>query len=386
MNRKIPFVLVLAAAAAGLFYLSTSKTPEPTPEISSQNKQITDLSGETKTFKTPCEKVILPRSRDIYELSAVLGGQTADKIVAWGEDIKTSDTDAYKKYSEKFPSLADKPLVGSIYNDSLDPENVLSYNPDLIVMDNFMTRRQYKSVDRLKEAGMPMAFMDQTNDILTNQQKGITVLGQLFNKEERAEEIADFVDGQINIVTSRLAKIEKTAPVVYMETGDLGAKQYGSTWGVDVNGQYTSWGAMIQYAGGKNIVGDLPGELFSIDPEYLLKSNPDVIIITGANWPTVEDSMRMGYYTSGDEAQQLLKSFTNRPGWQDLEAVKNGRVYAIHHGMTMHIFAFAALQQMAKWFYPEEFADINPEANLKEFHNRFMPIEYSGTWFTEISK
>ena len=50
----------------------------------------------------------------------------------------------------------------------------------------------------------------------------------------------------------------------------------------------------------------------------------------------------------------------------------------------MHIFSFIGLQQMVKWLYPETFRDIEPEENFKEFHQRFMPIEYSGAWMIEI--
>jgi iron complex transport system substrate-binding protein len=186
----------------------------------------------------------------------------------------------------------------------------------------------------------------------------------------------------MNIVELRLAKVGKKMPTVYMERGDSGANVYGSTWGADD----TSWPAMVRKAGGINVADKLSGEMMVIDPEFLFKEDPDIIIITGANWTAVSDSMRLGYYTSKEEAQNSLVAFTQRPGWSDLKAVKNDRVYAIHHGLIIRDFNFFALQQMAKWFYPEEFADVDPEANLAEFHERFMPIEYSGTWFSKLNK
>jgi iron complex transport system substrate-binding protein len=388
MNKKLIWWFALVAAAAGgLFYFLAAGTPKPAIEKINSGKQITDLSGKTRTFKTPCERVVMSESRSIYEFSTVLENETPGAIKAWGDDLITADADAYKKYLEAYPSIAQIPLIGSVYNEALDTENVLSYNPDLVVVDNFMTRRGLKCVANLENAGLPLAFFDQTNDILVNQQKGITVLGQLFDKEERAKEITDFVDEQINIVTSRLAKIDKEkAPLVYMETGNKGPSEFGNTWGVDTNGKYTAWSAMIQDAGGNNIVDNRPGQMLVLDPEYVLKSDPDIIIFTGANWTSAKDSLRMGYYAPEEETRRLLKNFTNRPGWQNLKAVKNNRVYAVHHGFVMHIFYFASLQQMAKWFYPEEFADVDPIANLKEFHRRFMPFEYSGTWITGLDK
>lgn len=391
MNKKniIAVLAILIVSAAGWALYSAMK-PGPAEKVvqdqpqAKAEKQITDLSGQTKTFKTPCQRTVLMRGRDFYELAIILGNRAADPVVMFGEEIETSDKDAYRKFLEKFPSLADKPPVGDIYKGALDFENVISINPDLVVMDNFMARRKYEYVDQMKRAGLPLAFFDQSDKLLENPQKGFEVLGQLFNEESRAREINDFIDAQINLVKSRLEKSGKPMPTVYIEIGNLGPDKYSSTYARDAEGNYSSWGAMVDYARGKNIIDTLAGEMTTIDPEYLLKADPDIIIVTGANWSEeVGDSMRLGYYTSKDEAQKSLAAFTKRPGWNELKAVKNGQVYSIHHGLVLH-FQFAAFQQMAKWFYPEEFADIDPEASIAEFHRRFMPIEYSGTWFTRL--
>lgn len=375
-------IILLLISIAGVMALYLTIKPKHdagiVPAGEKTEKRITDLSGQTRTFKTPCEKVILARSRDIYELSMILCDKTAEKIIAWSPDLRDYDQDAYKKYAERFPSLVTKPLIGNIFDNALDPEDVISREPDLVIMDNYL--KKFDATPKLKQAAAPLVFLDQSNKLFENPQKGLRILGQLFDKEERAKEISDYIDAQIDIVASRLAKIDKKMPTVYMERGDSGAKVYGSTWGADD----TSWPAMVRKAGGISIADKLTGEMMVVDPEFLFKEDPDIIIITGANWTAVSDSMRLGYYTSKEQAQSSLKAFTQRPGWDSLKAVKNNRVYAIHHGLIIRDFNFFALQQMAKWFYPQEFADIDPEANLAEFHRRFMPIEYSGTWFTGL--
>jgi iron complex transport system substrate-binding protein len=35
---------------------------------------------------------------------------------------------------------------------------------------------------------------------------------------------------------------------------------------------------------------------------------------------------------------------------------------------------------MAKCLYPEEFEDLDPAENYKEFHEKFLPVEYRGLW------
>jgi iron complex transport system substrate-binding protein len=42
------------------------------------------------------------------------------------------------------------------------------------------------------------------------------------------------------------------------------------------------------------------------------------------------------------------------------------------------------LQVFAKWLYPQEFADLNPEATFKDFHDKFLPIDYSGTFWVSM--
>ena len=63
-----------------------------------------------------------------------------------------------------------------------------------------------------------------------------------------------------------------------------------------------------------------------------------------------------------------------------------GRYHAVWHQFYNSPYHFVALQQFAKWFYPEEFADVNPTANFAEFHRRFLPIGYSGTFFVSASE
>lgn len=38
---------------------------------------------------------------------------------------------------------------------------------------------------------------------------------------------------------------------------------------------------------------------------------------------------------------------------------------------------------MAKILWPEEFADLDPQADLEEFFELYMPVEYSGIFFSQ---
>ena len=47
---------------------------------------------------------------------------------------------------------------------------------------------------------------------------------------------------------------------------------------------------------------------------------------------------------------------------------------------ALRIFDFAGAQFMAKMIHPELFADLEPEENLAEFFELYMPTELKGAW------
>jgi iron complex transport system substrate-binding protein len=81
-----------------------------------------------------------------------------------------------------------------------------------------------------------------------------------------------------------------------------------------------------------------------------------------------------------------LESFAQRPGWDKLDAVRNNKVYSLHHVLSRDIWDFVGNQYFAKCFYPDEFEDLDPEENLKEFYREFMPVEYSGVWMIDLKE
>jgi iron complex transport system substrate-binding protein len=45
-----------------------------------------------------------------------------------------------------------------------------------------------------------------------------------------------------------------------------------------------------------------------------------------------------------------------------------------------------AVQAFAKWFYPQKFADLDPEQTMKQMYQQFLAVEPSGTYWTEAKK
>ena len=389
--RKIIILiaLIVALCAGGLLRHRSFRhsTAQPAGNGVADGKiTVTDMAGRVVSFHKPVQRIVLIRSRDIYEVSLLLGDEVASKIVGWGPDIQTADKDAYRKFVERYPGLAKLPVLGAIFDDAVNIEAVLALKPDLVILDTVMAERGYKSVDRMEQAGLPLLFLDLSHDPFHDPERSLLLLGKVLGKEDRAAEIVAFVNAELDRVFSRLPGITTHPPVVYLEAGSLGAKQYGSTYGFDPKQKLASWGTFLDRLHCRNIAAGVVPSMGPISPEYLLKTNPEVIVITGANWPALSDSMHLGYYTDAGEARDLLRAFTTRPGWDGLSAVKNHRVYSLFHGFAMHLTNFAAVQQLAKWLYPETFADLDPEGGLREFHRRFMPVSYSGVWMVSLAE
>ena len=71
------------------------------------------------------------------------------------------------------------------------------------------------------------------------------------------------------------------------------------------------------------------------------------------------------------EVQKRLKGLADRKGWASMRAVKDKRFHSIYHQFYNSPYHFVALQAFAKWFHPDEFEDLDPQATFEELHNRF---------------
>lgn len=356
-----------------------------TDAITQHQIKVTDIIGRQVSIVVPVRRVILASGRDIHIFTAVAGKDGHKKIIGWGSDLKLMDRDTYLKYKNKFSEIEDIPDIGYHYKGTFNIEKTISLKPDVFIVPKWILDQEgaLNDIDKLKQVGVPSVVIDYWEKPFENTIPSTILLGTLLGKEERAQEIVDFYLRQMSFVTTRLQKINKPKPRVYVECGFKGPSEYWNSYGNDVG-----WGAMVIKAGGTNITeGIVPkGRTVPINPEYLLKENPDVIIITGSHWTETKGAMRLGYYANLKESKHLLLAFTERSGWNTLSAVQNRRVYSIFHPWVSLIQHFVAIQSFAKWFYPDEFKDLNPEKNLEEFHRKFLPVNYGGVWMLGIKK
>ena len=362
--------------------------PSETKKDTAQNSkpiEITDVTGRTVTLKKPAERVVLQWSGaggPFFTISALMGKDTPKVIAGMDTSLQDYRADMWKHFTTEMPELAKIPVVGTIGDKTFNAEQVVALNPDVIFIPVDL-KDQYESDAKAKmdAAGIQTIYIDYHAEKLESHQKSIEAIGKALGKEERAAEISKFYTDRVTRVLDRVSKINKPKPTVYLEVGMNGPEEFGNSFSSNY-----SWGALATMAGADVITKDVIKKTSPINPEFILEKNPDIIMIMGSYWPKKPTSMRLGFEATEDSSQALLKAFTTeRQGWSELKAVENKQVYSAHHGLPREVFDAAVFEYLAKTFYPEEFADVNPEATLKEFYDKFLPYSYSGIWFMHMN-
>ena len=372
-------VSMLIAACGG-----TSETKKDTAQ-NSKPIEITDVTGRTVTLKKPAERVVLQWSGaggPFFTISALMGKDTPKVIAGMDTSLQDYRADMWKHFTTEMPELAKIPVVGTIGDKTFNAEQVVALNPDVIFIPVDL-KDQYESDAKAKmdAAGIQTIYIDYHAEKLESHQKSIEAIGKALGKEERAAEISKFYTDRVTRVLDRVSKINKPKPTVYLEVGMNGPEEFGNSFSSNY-----SWGALATMAGADVITKDVIKKTSPINPEFILEKNPDIIMIMGSYWPKKPTSMRLGFEATEASSQELLKAFTTeRQGWSDLKAVENKQVYSAHHGLPREVFDAAVFEYLAKTFYPEEFKDVDPEATLKEFYDKFLPYSYSGIWFMHMN-
>ncbi len=361
----------------------SAPAPESTPSAAAPSTvKVTDIEGREVELKVPVQRMFLGESRILY-LTALLDKEDpVGRIAAWGTDLKSADPDTYDAYKAKFPQVEKIPEIGSFSQGAFSAESVIDLKPDVMVL----TKNAYKSaqeigaVETMAKVGIPTVVIDFREAPLKTTVPSVELLGKIMGKEDKAAEFATYYNEQLETVRSRVEKTT-TKPVAFIYTA-AGLSDCCNTFGK------SNLGTMLEFAGGTNLGSQLlPGASGTLAEEQVFSSNPDHIIATGANWKNQPNKkpdagfVSLGYQADPAQSLKQLDALMAQPGWSGLKAVKDKQVHAVWHQFyTAPYNVFAAIQ-FAKWMHPEEFKDVDPTALYKEFHEKFLPVPYSGAFW-----
>lgn len=347
---------------------------------------VTDIAGRTVDVEKNPSKVVIGEGRMIYSLALLDQDNPFQRVVGWKDDMVKNDPDAYRKYLDIYPEIADIPSFGSPYHDEWNLEAVISLGTEVVLMNlgNLLKAQESGIIEKLEEAGVATVFVDFRQDPTQNTVPSLQLLGRIFDKRDEADEFTDYYQSQMKLIYSRVEQIPvEERPVVFIErAAGYNPGKCCNTFGA------ANLGRLVDLAGGRNWGSQkTPGFAVAVSLEALFADDPDVIIGTGANWADANPAtvaVLFGYEATQEAVQERLAGLAARDGWSDLTAVQNGRFHSVFHQFYNSPYHFVAMQAFAKWLHPEVFEDLDPVATMTELHEKFLPIEYSGVFWGSL--
>jgi iron complex transport system substrate-binding protein len=318
--------------------------------------EITDSANKTVTIYKPIKKIVIQHSTGYLPIF-ILGAQ--DKIAA----VPTEHQQTYSWIS----GMEDKPTVGSYLD--LDYEKIISVKPDVV----FTARDRPDIKEKLEPVNITVIALKFAETGKFDQE--FRTLAKLMEKPEKAEEFISWRDNYLNQIKEKTGKIDQKIRVFLGSGGSQSELWSSHTIGSGMHDAVTM-------AGGYNIVCELPGEYSGkVDPEWVIEKDPEVII--AMNWGDNEvQAGSTGYnVNSPDKAKQYIETVLNNEVLGNTSAVINKRVYVIDGPLMLgSTTTYIGAIYCAKWFYPELFKDMDPEAIHKEFIERWVGATYKGIW------
>ncbi len=337
-------------------------------------------------------KVLVPvkRAAVLYGLEdwVAVGGEDAlTKVVALNAwRYKKWRPDWWVAWTEHYPWLERVPDVGQP-GWSFNLEALLRAKPEVVITTPWMFRHMVESgaLQVLRAAKIPVVVIDfvpKTTNVkehLDIVKTSLYDIGILTGHLKRTKALYEFYESMFFKVLKNLNNVTKRPKVIVFTTW--------STWKVyGAKGHVSIW---VDLAKGDNIAAKvIKGASGYINPEYVLEQNPDVIVFVCNNNFPFGQKVVIGYTVNNPKpAVEMLEKLIERPGWDDLKAVKDKRVYMMHLGLAHgHVFQFVALEYFAKWLHPEIFKNLNPINDLKKFYEIFMPYPLRGVWVVSLAE
>ena len=372
---------------------SSSAAVSSTEAVSSSSENdssfpytFTDIEGREMTIEKQPETFVV--GNYILNFMLIGGKESLDKVVGMPLDgWQETRYGEYESMTKSFPEILEKTSIGGYHDDVLDSELILTEKPDVLLINLSQYTENETSIPTFEKAGINVVVLDYHKMKLENHTKSTEILGKLLGREEVAQEMIDDYTSAVEMVQSRIPDDRKNQNKVYIELGNKGIGEYGNS--------YTGclWGAIADNVGGINIADDVldPNEGYGpLDKEYVVSQNPDAIVIGGSIWTgstSDNDQMRMGLTIDSSMSQERLNGFVSRPGWNNLKAVQDGEVYGVDHGSLRFMGDYVYTEAMAKIIYPDLFEDIDPQTEMENFYQKYLPeLDHTGTYFIKLNK
>ena len=183
-------------------------------------------------------------------------------------------------------------------------EVLMSLEPDLIIVADWLSKR----ITDIGAITGAKVYFYKTPNSYEEQKKLIRDLANLVEEKENGEKLIKNMDDRLKALQNKIAKNYKGAkPRILMYTS------FGTT-----SGKNTTFNDMVKLINGVNVVAEAGIDGFKdISKEKVIELNPDIIIVPIAK--------------KYDNVNKILKLFFEDPGFKNVKAIKNKKVYFIQY-------------------------------------------------------
>lgn len=321
--------------ATGLVASACSAPEEPVESADNNTITVVDDAGRTVELDGPVQSAVVA-NRYNSELIRAMGD--IDKVIS--VDTNTAQDRAY------WPQFDPDNVIGKGQSE-LNVEKIIELDPEVLILPRNGKVDEYAAA--LEPVGIQvLTVTGWDNGDFSSQ---LEILGTAFGNEEGAQKVTEFFESTRDEIADRVGGVEPKK-TVYWEYGDPFTTAIPGT-------SNDGWHQMIVAAGGVNMFGDPNLQGDTVDPEKILDEDPDLILKTTSGGAL----KNTGVYTppADGEFATVGQEMVARPGWSDLQAVRDGNVHMITGFAGGGLGKIIGSVYLAKWLYPEQMADIYPD-------------------------
>jgi len=289
-----------------VFLASREPASPPAPPVKAYPYTINDSLGTSTTFTQAPQRVV-SLSPDRTALLLALG--VGDRLVA--VDL-----------ASLLPGEA--PALPRLDASALDLEALKALQPDMV----FLGREHEGYLERLSALGIASFYLwEPLNTTALGAQ--VQVFGSIFNVPTRALELITDLQAQQKAVVDRVADVA-SGPRVYYEASPAPTGASEASWP----------GSLLATLKARNVVTE-GGAIFpKVSLLAIRARDPEVILL------------------ASPPEQLSLETLKQRPGWDEITAVKTGRVYYVDRALVGQptLRVKEALETLGRLLYPERFS------------------------------
>lgn len=295
---------------------------------------VTDAAGREVTIEEAPQVLV---SGYYITTSMLIALGHADKLV--GIEAKA---DTRPIYALAAPELLELPSVGTAKE--FDMEGCAALEPDLVILP----LKLKDTVPALEELGLTVITVNPES--LEQLNETIRLFNTVIGDPVKGWELLDYNQKTQEFLAEILADVEK--PRVYL----AGNSSYLSTAGAAM---YQN--SLLELGGGENVAAELEDTYWAdVSYEQLLSWNPEVIIMAS---------------DAAYSKDELLAD----PQLQQLDAVKNGRVYAMPSAFESWDSPVPSALVGSRWvasvLHGEQYAFEQFQADAADFYRQFYGVE-----------